>query len=143
MQINAGGTTQDHLVYPIVFLYRQYIELFLKNLINKGNAIRDLKMDRPNHHKIDLLWLTLKKLLDNKIHKEYDLVEHVISELAEADPASLNFRYPTDKNGNNSSSGISNIINLRYLCLMINQCHEKLDRLHTGWDGLINMKADI
>ena len=47
---------QDYLVYPIVFLYRQYIELQLKAIIRDGNQLLDIPEKFPHHHKIYELW---------------------------------------------------------------------------------------
>ena len=37
---------QDRLIYPIVFLYRQYLELRLKELIKNGSTIIEESSDR-------------------------------------------------------------------------------------------------
>src|SRR4030042_2814002 len=38
---------QDTLVYPIVFLYRQYLELALKDIIRKGQRLQEISDPFP------------------------------------------------------------------------------------------------
>ena len=59
---------QDTLVYPIAFLYRQYLELRLKELIHNGNMLLDIPLMEKNlHHGIDKLWEQCRDILE-KIH---------------------------------------------------------------------------
>ena len=58
---------QDFLVYPIVFLYRHYIELLLKEVIKNAPYLidRELTIAERNHldsHRLDLLWNDFKPL---------------------------------------------------------------------------------
>ena len=55
---------QDTLVYPILFLYRQYVELALKEIIR--SALVYLERDRaaPKHHDLGQLWAQVEKLLE-------------------------------------------------------------------------------
>ncbi|MEZ9006059.1 hypothetical protein AB6E26_25730 [Vibrio splendidus] len=130
LQVNETGRNQDYLVYPIVFLYRQHIELLLKNMVSNGRQFLDQKGSYPKHHKIDELWKTVKgilrKVFDCSIDKKFALVEHVVNELAHADPDSMSFRYSSDRNGKGSTDGIF-YINLRHLGQMINETSEELD----------------
>lgn len=97
---------QDALVYPICFLYRQYIELRLKEIIRSGRTLLDEGTGFPQHHKINTIWTTAKEII-NKVFSEEEekpdlsLIEHVISEYSQIDPDSFSFRYPFDKYGNN------------------------------------------
>lgn len=54
----ASGTRNpiDYLVFPIVFLYRQYIELTLKQVIRVGIGLHKQQHPFPKHHKLDELW---------------------------------------------------------------------------------------
>lgn len=112
---------QDYLIYPIAFLYRQYIELRLKEIIKEGLILVEEGNDFPKHHKIWALWCLAKKLMIKvsiKIFDEKPLdlnhAEHVIKEFAQVDPESLSFRYPATKQGNKNLDGIPHI-NIRRL----------------------------
>ena len=45
-----------YLVFPVVFLYRQYIELRLKEAILLGARLKGETHGFPKHHRIDEIW---------------------------------------------------------------------------------------
>ena len=53
---------QHTLVYPAVFLYRHYIELRLKEIVQGGNWLVGKPPEFPKHHNINDLW---RKCRDN------------------------------------------------------------------------------
>jgi hypothetical protein len=55
---------QDFLVYPIVFLYRQYLELQMKELIRSGMRLRDLDGDFEVTHRLEPLWRECRQILE-------------------------------------------------------------------------------
>lgn len=55
---------QDTLVYPILFLYRQYIELALKEIIRSGMVYLERDRAAPKHHDLGQLWAMTENLLD-------------------------------------------------------------------------------
>ena len=116
--VKRTRSEQDFLVYPIVFLYRQYLELRLKEIIRYGNQYLGNAEDFPSHHRIEQLWEECKRItraaLTDLPHKDLDAVEQRVQEFAEIDPASTAFRYPTDKNGAPSLAGLTHV-NLRNL----------------------------
>ncbi len=67
---------QDMLVYPIVFLYRQYIELRLKEIIKKGEALLSTFNDIPFGHNIYDLWNKCKKIRTYAIGLRPIFTEH-------------------------------------------------------------------
>lgn len=126
---------QDTLVYPIVFLYRQYIELRLKELIKKGNLLLDIPKKFPKHHKIDKLWKQCREVLE-KVYPEdsaedLDAVEECIHQFSKSDPTSMAFRYPKDKNDNPSLPGLRHI-NLRNLSEVMTRVASLLDAASMG-----------
>jgi hypothetical protein len=97
------GRHQDVLVYPVVFLYRQYLELTLKNLIRKSRMLLDdgHANDDLDSHDLRKYWEITHKLLvrlaDGKASRRLVRVERLIDELCRHDPASFSFRYPVSK----------------------------------------------
>lgn len=98
----------DYLVFPIVFLYRQYLELRLKQIILDGGKISGNSINFPKTHRIDLLWESCKPVLNMiKLDGDDEVAWHVataignieacILELGRIDPTSMAFRYPVDK----------------------------------------------
>ena len=85
------GKDQDYLVYPITFLYRQHLELLLKEIITDGRDLLDEGSGHPNHHELDKLWPVAKGLI-RKICSEtkstppdFKAIDHFIAEIAAVD----------------------------------------------------------
>ena len=51
------------LIFPVIFLFRHYIELTLKQIIEIGNPILGEKLDCPSTHDINILWDQVKKII--------------------------------------------------------------------------------
>lgn len=95
----------DTLTLPIVFLYRHYVELTLKDLIIQGakkynKPSTPYKVEIPKTHRIDNLWQKLKPMLQQthspEKSEEIEVVEACIWELSRLDEGSFSFRYPVD-----------------------------------------------
>ncbi len=133
------SSDQDILVYPIAFLYRQYIELQLKSIIKDSRHILEDGAGFPEHHKIKDLWCEAKRLMKNIINNldktadEYitkndlKIIENIINDFVAIDPISFSFRYPTDKQGKTNLEGLTHI-NLRKLGQQIGLLSESLDK---------------
>ena len=115
-KVEEHSTNQDTFVYPVLFLYRQYLELQLKMLVRTLRHLLDIGRDFPKGHRIDALWTEADKLLRQAFPTESkaELIEtgRLIHEFANVDPLSTAFRYPVDNDGNPSLPGIR-YINLR------------------------------
>ncbi|MHC1751423.1 hypothetical protein [Humidesulfovibrio sp.] len=114
--IDETGRKQDILVYPILFLYRHYLELMLKTIINDARIIFEGKGGYPKDtHNLNDLWNTcyplLNKLSPNDSVKEFAEIKRLFAEFTEFDPNSMPFRYPEDKKSCPSLPGLK-IINL-------------------------------
>jgi hypothetical protein len=95
--------SDDDLVFPMVFLYRHYTELRLKELLQSVARLLNLPKDWKCNHRIDNLWRTLKPLLQraapNESPRDFNNAERLILELASRDLISVEFRYPEDSDG--------------------------------------------
>lgn len=138
-KVIESQSNQDILVYPITFLYRQYIELYLKCIIRESRILLGEGSSFPEHHKIKDLWHVANALM-KKIIKEYDasipdyitkndlkVIAKIIDDFVEIDPESFSFRYPEDKQGNNNLDGIQ-YINIRNLYDQMESLAEKLNK---------------
>lgn len=98
-------TTYDvnTVVYPILFLYRQYIELSLKDMIRDGSFLNYRRARPPFVHELENLWKQardiIKKHLSNIPAGDLDRIESLIGEFSKLDPTSAAFRYPSKEDG--------------------------------------------
>lgn len=131
--VEANRRDQDYLVYPILFNYRQYIELTLKWLIRDARQLLDEPGGTPAGHTLENLWNTTRPLLrriEPRGEKDLDNVEGCINRFAEVDPTSQAFRYPVDMAGEPSLPGLSQI-NLR-------QVRDVVERMSGLFDGALS-----
>jgi len=119
-------TSINFLVFPILFLYRHYIELALKELIYTASKYLDDPQYSFGSHNLIYLWEKTKKLISELVkvidgfnisEDELIAVENQIKQFDSLDKSSMTFRYPVDKNGNviKNLSDYINIENVRQI----------------------------
>lgn len=101
--IDKNHTEQDTLLYPIIFLYRHYLELIIKDILIDIGKIQNLKYDL-NQHKLSKYWKEIKeqcpKIFKDPIPNDYiESIEIVINQLELVDQKSDAFRYPCHRDG--------------------------------------------
>ena len=101
--LNDDNSSIDSLAYPIIFCYRHYIELSLKQLINLyGKDVSDQKI--WNTHSLSRLWKMVKNVINEYgiegIDDSTSVVSNIIDNFENLDRGSFSFRYPVHKNGN-------------------------------------------
>jgi len=141
---NRRGTA-DSLVFPIVFLYRQYLELRLKSLLQDGRRLLDReKRDDIGHH-LSKLWPEVKQILEevwpNQEDDHLEALESLIVQFEEVDPTSTSFRYPKDREGNKSVD--IQRVNLRNLCEVIEGISTILDGAAAGISEYQSYKGNM
>jgi hypothetical protein len=115
--LERGDT--DLLVYPTLFLYRQYVELRLKHIAVAASSLLD--RDPPPtaimlSHELEPLWGFCRGALeaeDEGPTEDLDNAERTLRQLGWADPGSYSFRYPTDKKGARSLPSTLERVDLR------------------------------
>jgi hypothetical protein len=89
------------LVFPIVFLYRHYIELSLKLLLLDASRFMADVSEPQHNHDLRTLWKEARKILPavwpEVQPEQVEAAEACIIEMSEHDPGSMAFRYPFDK----------------------------------------------
>lgn len=98
----ADHADRSSLVYPIIFNYRQFIELSLKYLISTYG--RTVHVDAIwNTHDLGELWTAFADVLKKYGHQDKDgtdlAVAQIVAEFAIVDPRSFSYRYPVDIKG--------------------------------------------
>lgn len=103
----------DYLIFPMVFLYRHYVELRLKELIQSAASLLSIPTGWPAIHDLDHLWCIVRPRLTEISPKEptRDIhnVTRLITELSSLDHRSFAFRYPADKNENSTTSNLEHL----------------------------------
>lgn len=127
----SHGGGKDFLVYPILFCFRHYLELAIKNFLNTHGDIKGIKANTSSHN-FEELWPDCRCLLQEIFSVGNDdesllIAENYIAEFSKIDPNSFHFRYPTDRKGNRISLDIKEVdlVNLR----------NSMDYLHTVFWG--------
>ncbi len=90
----------DALVYPIIFGYRQYLELRIKALTRLVNRFDEVDEEFKRTHDLKWLWNKIRSRLAEEIDGEnrdvFEAVENVILEFHQLDPKSDGFRFPSE-----------------------------------------------
>jgi hypothetical protein len=155
-QVGETSRDQDFLVYPIVFLYRHYIELTLKDIITRARYLveRELSEAEKKHltsHRLDLLWNDFKPLSGDiaKAGGWVDLppedihgIEDYILQISEVDPNSYSLRYAHSKKGEPSLPELLTHINLRHFGELMDRLARYLWGIDMGMSVLEEMKHD-
>lgn len=138
---------RDTLIYPIVFLYRHYIEIQLKEIIQIGTKYLGEKSKVSKGHKLFPLWLEAKILI-NKIwnsdteNTSEGQAEEIIKLICEIDTKSDSFRYPFDYKGNQTLKGITTI-NIKELKEIITQLVQFLDGVSLAISAYADNKDEM
>lgn len=99
----ASRADRDFLVFPIIFNYRQFLELSLKyHLYTYGTAVDVAPNWRT--HDLSVLWSEFAILIGRYGTPDPDeadpIVSEVVAEFSKIDPQSFSHRYPVDTRGN-------------------------------------------
>ncbi len=99
-----GEPPDDIFLLPIVFLYRHFVELTLKDLFLRLVSLCHIGIDpkRVTTHKLIPLWEFVKAHLNCIREEMHDkeivpALDKLIRELSDLDPDSMHFRYAVDK----------------------------------------------
>ena len=138
---------QDFLIYPIVFSYRQYLELRLKELITVSSSLLDQNIDVSTSHDLMSLWgkvrPSIEKVWPHSQTKSYlDAVRDRIKELCSVDPGSYAFRYPEDTRGEPTLTGVQHI-NLKHLRNVVQAISNVVDSSSMGMGEYLNAKHEM
>lgn len=103
---------RDVLVFPIIFNYRQFLELALKyQIATFGPAVGIEPV--WNTHFLDRLWEQFLEMLERYGTEDPDeadpVVGKIILEFAKIDPDSCSYRYPVDRRGDPISVAYSDL----------------------------------
>ena len=135
----------DSLAYPVVFLYRQYLELRIKEFLIVSSGLLGKTFKLKKTHDLITLCLELRpkiELVWSQQSSAYlDDIENRLKELCKVDPRSDAFRYPVDNNNIPSLDGID-YINLKHLKNVVHAISYVLDGMSLGMGENLQMKYE-
>ena len=92
-----------YLVFPMVFLYRHFVELSIKQIIALGRYLEGDGFEFPAHHRLKELWDDARVLIERVVTAEatadLDAMGVMVEQLDQIDRESFAFRYPRTKGG--------------------------------------------
>jgi hypothetical protein len=124
----------DTLVYPIIYIYRQFMELSIKNIyINYCHLQREeSKAIIKESHNLIKAWEYIKpfviKISDEDELKDVAIIEDYIKQFEKASKDSTEYRYPVNQK--------NNVILKEDTYLDLNNLKEKMDKFANYFDGL-------
>jgi len=151
---------RDFTVFPVIFLFRHYIELRLKEIILNNWEFLERVKPFPKGHDIYKLWNICRdcmketdKIVDSGFAQSRDYVEQIIgayddleadlNKFAEIDPDSQYFRYPVDVQGNPLAIDNKLLAKLqRELPELVKRISYNLDGISTGICTILQDKYD-
>lgn len=137
----------DALIYPVVFLYRHWIELRLKEIISQGSILLRKPELAPMSHDLQKLWqparIVMTELWPEADVTELALVDNSIEEFNKVDPTSTVFRYMRDKQQKISLPDDISHINVRNLAQRMDGLAVYLDGAVSGIDAMFSAMDDI
>ena len=114
------------VIFPILFLYRHYVELSLKETIGYGRYLDEQSKPLTGGHNLKNLWEEARKYIEKHVFEvikaeELDKIEILIHEIHSIDPSSEGSRYPFVKKKKEKG---------RHIPFPLNACPIDLDELY-------------
>jgi hypothetical protein len=138
----------DSAVYPVLYLYRHYVELILKDIVGIGAKLEKSGAASPGHHIVRDLWQNeVRPLLERTFpegkKEDTDIVEKCVLELASIDASGEASRYPTKKKGGDPTWPKTEQLNLDNMRQVMKRIATFLDGSSEAMADLLQSQADI
>jgi len=127
--VDSDKHIESKLIYPIVFCYRQYLELTMKDLfLMFSNLTEEKKKDKLNKkgHSLTGIWNcvyeVIKECIADDEKKDFYKLENLLKEFHDFDTRSDSFRYPINRDLDLHHEEW-NIIDINNLFIKMNEIH--------------------
>jgi hypothetical protein len=134
--LSGDGREADFLVYPVVYLYRHWFELRLKDIIQGGRILLQEGSGYPHNHGLHHLWPIARALME-KVWSEserppqFDLINAAVADFRKFDSDSQSFRYPFNTGGLHPLAALRKV-DLEHFSDQMEKIAEFLDAAATG-----------
>ena len=103
-QLQGRQGFPDLVARPVVYLYRHYLELQLKDTLREARLYFNEDPATPGTHDLMALWRPLRQLIERRWNEgedngELDAVQSALAEFHAIDARGETFRYPTTRAG--------------------------------------------
>ena len=156
MSVMEDRSHLDFIILPIIFLYRQFLELNVKYLVREGNRLLDVapmsKTGFSGGHDLPFLWKECKAVLvqigshypELQISKDVlNAVGQLLTEFSQMDQGSDSFRYPVDRDNNLSTPGDQKLINVRHLAEVMQKLATFFEAASAALLDYLDLKQDM
>ena len=123
------------LVYPILFLYRHYVELKLKSILFEAAASLPSNVPEKagDEHNLLNLWKMLSVLLaqygKSKMLQGTESIERILAQLTQVDPVSMETRYALQKDLKTPTLDQMRSVDLRNFGGVMAKLHSELNKI--------------
>ncbi len=145
----SANTTYDSnmLAYTILFCYRHYVELRLKEIVVTAGELLNQELALPMNHDLVQLWRTVRPLLEqvwdiSGPDADFDAIDDVVKQLNRLDQRSYAFRYPVDTAMNPSLPGVT-YINVKQVSEVFSHIAPVLDGSSSYIDDSLDIKREM
>jgi len=133
-QIIKNPNEIDYFIYPIVYLYRHYIELALKEITIMSKKLIGEEENFDKIHGLNSLWKKARQNIETlytkeKYKEDLDGIESYIGQFEDIDPTSQSFRYPFGKKGD--------IILNKDLTINLQLLYDKMNKMENLLDSIL------
>ncbi len=136
------------IIFPILFLYRQYVELSLKEVIAYGQYLDSRGSLPDKEHDLKKLWLSARNYIVTyyRTFEQLNRIEQLVYEVHDLDPTSQGARYPfvkhKDKAGKTRVASFSDAPLFLSLDALNGHIHE-LGELLSDVTGYLSISQDL
>ncbi len=131
----SENNKQDLFIYPMMFLYRHYLELRFKVIIIRGKELIGESGSFPHTHKLSELWsqskAILQKIWNQEIAADFVLVEKIVNDFEQMDSRAEAFRYPMSRAGDKYLADVKHI-NIEIVARGIGEVAGLLESAYAG-----------
>jgi len=138
---------KNTLVYPIIFLYRQYVELTLKKIIQEGNKVVVNPQPLRLNHKLKELWDVCRHIIQERelpiSVEDLSSLESYVEQFSKFDPGATTFRYPVTTQDKPSLPPTLTSISLRRLADAMQKCATLLERTSAYLEADVDLEREF
>jgi len=133
-----SNTDRDSLIYPLLYNFRHYLELIIKDTIRNfriaNEEITHNQLGYEKNHSLLSLWNKLKTYIDNTGTDECVAFDKLINELHNIDPDSFSFRY--SYKGSTDPDAISEPVFNKRIDVDIENLEKVIKKMHCFIEGI-------